>query len=179
MFEGDRMIKRLVVISTHVVLLVGMLSTRAAAVDIPYALGLECAWGHSGGFGVGPLAAVGLNRDNSFEIVGDFLYFLPQTDTATNIETFLWEANANVVRTFYFGDEAIRPHLGFGLNVVSETQKAETAQTQSETTYKKTRAGINLLAGMRIGHGMHGLFFESRTVIGSEQAMVFTVGLRF
>jgi hypothetical protein len=148
---------------------------RAAAVQRPLSFGGQVSFGSETDFGIGGRVVFGLAAIAArapLDGVVTFDYFFP--DEPEGIDLTYWEINGNVAYRAGRPPAVLQPYLGGGLSIGRMT-----ADTTGESRGSETRVGLNVLGGTTLRTRSRVIpFAEARVVVGSNDQVIITAGLR-
>lgn len=124
--------------------------TTAFAAD----LGIQATYAQKTRFGMGARAAWG--RPQGLGLAASLEYF-PYDDAIRDgwgVDARYFEANGNL--TYTFSDKRLAPYLGIGLNL------ARVSVGTNSFSRSDTRAGLNVLTGLRLSTRRQAVFIEAR-----------------
>ncbi|HEV8380986.1 MAG TPA: hypothetical protein VGQ29_05345 [Gemmatimonadales bacterium] len=149
---------------------------RAAAAQHPLSFGGQVSHGSETDFGVGGRVVFGLGAvapRAPLEGVVAFDYFFP--DEPPGIDLTYWEINGSVAYRVARRPAALQPYLGGGVNIGRMA-----ADTVGESRGSETRVGLSVLGGTTLRTGSRATpFAEARVVVGKNDQLIITGGLRF
>jgi hypothetical protein len=135
-------------------------------------IGAQVSWGDEFdlGFG-GRITGRSPWVDQAIEFVGAFDLFFPDEGNAD--DRSYWEVNLNLLYNIAIRHEMFLPYAGLGMNI------ARLSQTVSGSTTSTTKAGANLIAGLKVVTGAVSPYGEARYEWGGGKQFVLTAGILF
>lgn len=149
---------------------------RAAPAQRLVSFGGQATFGSETDFGIGGRVVFGMRsiaRRAPLDAVVSFDYFFP--DDPPGIDLSYWEINGNVAYRIRTTSGVLRPYLGGGVNIGRTA-----ADTTGESSGSETKVGLNILGGTTLRTASRVTpFAEARVVVGTNDQVVITGGVRF
>lgn len=154
----------------------GLFATEAQA---QVSFGAHANWASEMDIGLGGRANIAIPQVANLSVVPSVDIFFPGNGGVSGVSSKWYELNGNVHYAFPLPDNPkLLPYAGGGLNIVRFSSKVDLGEFGSASG-SDTKAGLNLLGGVRFGAGPLKPFAEAKYETVGLGQFVLTGGINF